>query len=139
MKKGIRWKWTPRSQAAFENLRAQFAQNIHLIHPDEELPYEMVTDASKFGISGVLAQTNNEGEKHIVSISSRVLSWVEQRYFTCEQELLAVVYALQKYGLYIFGHKIRVHSDNKDLSFLKKYALHPAESPVGFYSYKNMM
>ena len=58
-----------------------------------------------------------------MSTASRVLSAVEQRYSTCEQELLAIVYALQKFRLYVFGHKIKVHSDNKALTFLKKCSL----------------
>jgi hypothetical protein len=37
--------------------------------------------------------------------------------------LLAVVYALQKFRVYIFGHKVTVYSDNKALSFLKRCSL----------------
>jgi hypothetical protein len=33
------------------------------------------------------------------------------------------VYALQKFRLYVFGHQIKVYSDNKALSFLKKCTL----------------
>jgi hypothetical protein len=52
-----------------------------------------------------------------------VLSSTERKYSTCEQELLAVVYALQKYRVYIFGYNITVYSDNKALSFLRKCSL----------------
>jgi hypothetical protein len=123
MKKGTRWRWTADNQVAFETLRAQFAKSIHLIHPSDDLPYEIYTDASKFGISCILTQTNEGGERHIVSTASRVLTSTEQRYSTCEQELLAVVYALQKFRIYVFGHQITVYSDNKALSFVKKCAL----------------
>jgi hypothetical protein len=40
-----------------------------------------------------------------------------------EHELLAVVYALQKFRVYIFGHKVTVYSDNKALSFSKRCSL----------------
>jgi hypothetical protein len=56
----------------------------------------------------------------VVSTASRVLSPMEWKYFTCEQELLTVVYALQKFWIYVIGHCITVYSDNKDLSFLKQ-------------------
>jgi hypothetical protein len=120
LKQGTKWKWTTELQAAFERLRASFASSIHLIHPHDELPYEIYTDASQLGISAVLMQKGEAGEKLIVSTASRVLNPTEQRYSTCEQELLAVVYALQKFRIYVFGHKITVYSDNKALSFLKK-------------------
>jgi hypothetical protein len=44
---------------------------------------------------------------------SRVLTPREQKYSTCEQGLLAVVYALQEFRMYVFGHQITVFSDNK--------------------------
>jgi hypothetical protein len=37
-----------------------------------------------------------------------------------EQELLAAVSALQKVRIYVTGHSVTVHSDNKALSFLKR-------------------
>jgi hypothetical protein len=58
-----------------------------------------------------------------VSTASRVLSHTEQRYSTCEQELLAIVYVLQKFRLYVYGRQIKVFADNKSLSFLKRCVL----------------
>jgi hypothetical protein len=39
LKKGTKWKWTPEMQITFETLREKFANTIHLIEPDERLPY----------------------------------------------------------------------------------------------------
>ena len=105
LKKGVKWKWTALLQKAFEELRAQFANSIHLIHPNDELPYSIYTDASKFAIGALLMQTDENGETYIVSTVSRVLTATEQKYSTCEQELLAIVYALNKFRIYVFGHK----------------------------------
>ena len=68
-------------------------------------------------------QTKEDGETRIVSAASRVLTLAEQRYSTCEQELSTIVYALQKFRIYVFGHKIMMYTDNKSLSFLHKCAL----------------
>lgn len=62
-------------------------------------------------------------DEHIVSTCSIVLSVTEQRNTVCEQELLAVVYALQKFRIFFFGHHVTIYSDNKTLSFLKKCSL----------------
>ena len=106
LKKGDKWKWTAYLQQAFEELHAQFANSIHLIHPNDELLYSIYTDASKFLIGALLMQTDENGETYIVSTASRVLTATEQKYSTCEQELLAIVYALNKFRIYVFGHKI---------------------------------
>jgi len=58
-----------------------------------------------------------------VSTASRVLTLAEQRYSTCEQELLAIVYALRKFRIYVFRRKIMLYTDNKSLSFLRKCVL----------------
>jgi hypothetical protein len=113
LKQEIKWSWTEGMQNAFEELRASFAGSIQLVHPRPDLPYAIYTDASKLGISSVLMQESDSGEKIIVSSASRVLSSTERKYSTCEQELLAVVYALQKYRVYMSGHKITVYSDKK--------------------------
>jgi len=70
------------------------------------LPYIIHSDASRRAVAAVLMQTNENGETRILSTASRELTLAERRYSTCEQELLANVYALQKFRIYVFGHKI---------------------------------
>jgi 3-oxoacyl-ACP reductase-like protein len=84
LKKGTKWKWTPETQTAFETLRKKFANTIHLIQPDDQLPYIINTDASSKAIGAVLLQKNLEGNVNIVSTASRVLRDAEKRYTTCE-------------------------------------------------------
>jgi hypothetical protein len=42
---------------------------------------------------------------------------------TYETELLAVVYALSNFQIYIYGSKVILNTDNKDLSFLDRCAI----------------
>jgi hypothetical protein len=123
LKKGSRWKWIDEMQRAFESIRQKFAASIHLVHPNETQPFSIYTDASRIAIGGVLMQADEEGNPQIISTTSRVLTAYEQHYTTCEQELLSIVNALQKFRIYVFGRKIRVHTDNKALSFLKRCVL----------------
>jgi hypothetical protein len=120
LKKGTKWTWTPEKEQAFRVLRNQFANSIQLAHPREDLPFEIYTDASKVGISAILSQKNETEEIAIISTASRVLTEVERRYSVCEQELLAVVYAIKKFRIYIACHPVTIYSDNKALSFLRK-------------------
>ena len=109
LKKGTKWKWTPEMQIAFETLKEKFANTIHLIQPDERLPYIIHTDASSKAIGAVLLQRDSEGNVNIVSTASRVMNSAEKRHTTCEQELLAVVYALGKFRVHVYGNKIFVN------------------------------
>ena len=51
-------------------------------------------------------QKDKAGNLRIISTTSRVLNPTEQRHTTCEQELLATVHSLQKFGFYVYGRKI---------------------------------
>ena len=66
-------------------------------------------------IGAPFMRTDENGETYIVSTESRVLTVTEQKYSTCEQELLAIVYALNKFQIYMFCHKILFRTDNKVL------------------------
>jgi hypothetical protein len=46
-----------------------------------------------------------------------------KRYTTCEQELLAAVYALEKFRIYVYGNNIFVNTGNRALIFLQKCAI----------------
>jgi hypothetical protein len=92
-----KWRWTPDIQSAFETLRLKFADSIHLVHPDVTLAYSIDTDASNKAVGAVLKQTGRDNETLIVSIASRVLSPVDSRYSVAEKELMAIVYALEKF------------------------------------------
>jgi len=78
LKKGSKWHWSSESQKAFVKLREKLANSIHLVQPDETLPCTINTDASGRTIGGVLMQTNRDGETHIISTASRVLTQTER-------------------------------------------------------------
>jgi hypothetical protein len=94
LRKGNKWKWTDALQEAFETLRNKFAHSIQLIHPDEKKGWIINTDASGRAIGSVLLQGREDGGFSIVSTASRVLNQTQQRYTTCQKELLAIIYAL---------------------------------------------
>ena len=120
LRKGNKWKWTDALQQAFETLRAKFAHSIQLVHPDEQKDWIINSDASGRAIGSILLQERDDGVFNIVSTASRVLNQTEQRYATCEKELLAIVYALQRVRIYIYGRKVILFTDNKTLSFLHR-------------------
>jgi hypothetical protein len=120
LRKGNKWIWTSTFQSTFECLREKFANSIHLVQPDVSRDYIINSDASKVVIAAVLMQNDQAGNTNIVSTASRVLTQTEQRYTTCELELLAIVFALHRFRRYIYGHKVILNTDNKALTFLQK-------------------
>ena len=72
------------------------------------------TDASEFAIGSALTQTHNDGW-HPVAFLSRSMSAPEKNYPIKEQEVLALIYALNKWRDYLFGMEITAYTDHETL------------------------
>lgn len=73
------------------------------------------TDALKDGLGCVLVQNY-----HPVAFASRTLSKSEQKWAQIEKELLAIVFACQRFHFYLYGRDFVVESDHKPLESLVK-------------------
>ncbi|GJR03497.1 reverse transcriptase domain-containing protein [Tanacetum coccineum] len=88
-----------------------------LIAPDWDLPFELMCDASDFAIGAVLGQRH---EKHFSPIhyASKTMNEAESHYTTTEKEMLAVVYAFEKFWSYLILNKSIVYTDHSALKYL---------------------
>ena len=116
--KDCKFKWTDACQDAFKALRALLIKAPVLAFPKEDLPYIVDTDASDYGIGGVLSQCI-EGTEHVIAYYSKSLNPVQQKYCTTRRELLAVVATLDHFKGYVWGPKFLVRTDHAALVWLK--------------------
>ncbi|GJW58241.1 reverse transcriptase domain-containing protein [Tanacetum coccineum] len=89
---------------SFNTLKRKLTEAPILIAPDWDLPFELMCDASDFAIGAVLGQRKN---KHFQPIhyASKTMSEAQAHYTTTEKELLAVVYAFEKFRSYLILSK----------------------------------
>ena len=116
--KDCKFKWTDACQDAFKALRALLIKAPVLAFPKEDLPYIVDTDASDYGIGGVLSQCI-EGKEHVIAYYSKSLNPAQQKYCTTRRELLAVVATLDHFKGYVWGPKFVVRTDDAALVWLK--------------------
>jgi len=81
-----------------------------LVLPNFEAQFEIETDASAQGI-GVLLQQN----KHPIAFISKKLRPSWQKLSIYEKELLAIVFAVQKWGQYLTGNPFIIRTYQKSL------------------------
>nr|GEX29478.1 retroelement Pol polyprotein-like [Tanacetum cinerariifolium] len=88
-----------------------------LIAPDWDMPFELMCDASDFAIDSVLGQRQ---EKHFrpIHYASKTMTEAESNYTTTEKEMLAVVYAFEKFRSYLILNKSIVYTDHSTLKYL---------------------
>ena len=102
---------------AFDILRTALTTAPIIKPPDWTLPFEIMCDASDYAVGAVLGQKLNR-EPHVIYYASKTLSDAQMNYTTTEKELLAVVFALEKFRSYLLGSKVLVYSDHAALRHL---------------------
>lgn len=120
--KSVKKDWGATHQIAFDSLKEIIAKQSLLYYPDEDKPFIIMTDASKFALGGALLQlqkvTDPEGniveEYRVVEFFSRSLIERERHYSVSEKEYLAIVSCVEKWKHYLHQH-FRVITDHKPL------------------------
>nr|GEZ53061.1 reverse transcriptase domain-containing protein [Tanacetum cinerariifolium] len=102
---------------AFQKLKKKLTEAPILIAPNWDLPFELMCDASDFAIGAVLGQRH---EKHFrpIHYASKTLTEAESKYTMTEKEMLAVVYAFEKFQSYLIMSKSIVHTVHSALKYL---------------------
>ena len=74
-------------------------------------------DASDFALGAVLGQRVDK-QLHVIYHASKTLNEAQRNYSTTEKELLAIVFALDKFRPYLVRSRVIVHSDHAALRYL---------------------
>ncbi|GJS51315.1 reverse transcriptase domain-containing protein [Tanacetum coccineum] len=102
---------------AFQILKKKLTEAPILIAPDWDQPFELMCDASDYAIGAVLGKRI---EKHFrpIHYASKTMTEAESNYTTTEKEMLAVVYAFEKFRSYLIMNKSIVYTDHSALKYL---------------------
>nr|GEU77345.1 reverse transcriptase domain-containing protein [Tanacetum cinerariifolium] len=102
---------------AFQTPKRKLTEAPILIAPDWDMSFELMCDASDFTIGTVLGKRQ---EKHFrpIHYASKTMTKVESNYTTTEKEMLAVVYAFEKFWSYLIMNKSIVYTDHSALKYL---------------------
>nr|GFB59321.1 reverse transcriptase domain-containing protein [Tanacetum cinerariifolium] len=120
---------------AFQTLKRKLTEAPILIAPDWDMLFELMCDASDFNIGAVLGQRQDKHlrpihyasavlgqrhEKHFrpIHYASKTLTEAESNYTTREKEMLAMVYAFEKFRSYLIMNKSIVPTDHFALKYL---------------------
>ncbi|KAK8938384.1 hypothetical protein KSP39_PZI011539 [Platanthera zijinensis] len=103
--------------SAFESIKEKLINAPIMIAPVWDLPFEIMCDASSFAVGAVLGQRISKNF-HPIYYASKTLTSAQENYTTTEKELLAVVFAFDKFRPYITLSKIIVFTDHSALKYL---------------------
>ena len=115
---------SPKAREAFDCLKAACLQAPILAFPDFNKPFLLETDASGRGLGAVLSQKQADGQCHLITYASRIMSETEQRYHSNKQEFLALKWAItEQFHEYLspYGknrNEFVVCTDNNPLTYI---------------------
>ncbi|GJX67517.1 reverse transcriptase domain-containing protein [Tanacetum coccineum] len=102
---------------AFQILKKKLTEAPILVISDWNLPFELMCDASDFAIGAVLGQRRSNHFQPI-HYASKTMTEAQIHYTTTEKEILAVVYAFEKFQPYLVLSKSIVYTDHSALKYL---------------------
>jgi hypothetical protein len=85
--------------------------------PNWSLPFEIMCDAYDYVVGVVLGQRKDK-KPYVIYYTSKTLNNAQMNYTTTEKELLAVVFACEKFRSYLVGVPVVVFSDHAALKYL---------------------
>lgn len=118
-KKYQKLSWNSAAEEAFSNIKNYLISAPLLSSPDFSVPFSVQCDASQYGAGCVLTQVQNDVEK-VIAFASRTFSNLERNYTVLERELLAILFAFEKFRCYVEAcpHKVTVITDNASIKWL---------------------
>nr|GEU60351.1 reverse transcriptase domain-containing protein [Tanacetum cinerariifolium] len=102
---------------AFQTLKRKLTEAPILIALDWDMPFELMCNASDFAIGAVLGQRQ---DKHFrpIHYANKTMTEAKSNYTITKKEMLAVVYAFEKFRSYLIMNKSIVYMDHSALKYM---------------------
>ncbi|CAM8885214.1 unnamed protein product [Rhodiola kirilowii] len=117
LQKDVPFEFTDSCREAFDELKQALISTPIIRAPVWDQPFEIMCDASDYAVGAVLGQRMDK-KPVVIYYASRTLDAAQRKYSTTEKELLAVVFALEKFCPYLLGTKVVVFSDHAAIRYL---------------------
>ncbi|CAN6678252.1 unnamed protein product [Malus baccata var. baccata] len=117
LQKEVSFEFNEACEQAFNHLKDLLTTAPIIVPPDWSLSFKLMCDASDYALGAVLGQRKDK-RPHVIYYVSRTLNDAQLNYSTTEKELLAVVFALDKFRSYLIGTKVIFFTDHAALKYL---------------------
>ena len=98
-------------QDAFDEIKRIVARNTLLTYPDLNETFKIHNDARTFQLGAVIIQKGKP-----IGFYGRKLTDSQEQYTVMERELIRIVETLKDFRTILFGQKLRIYTDHKNLT-----------------------
>ena len=111
LEKEAKFEFDEKCKCAFEEIKARLIRAPIMATPDWNKEFEIMCDANDYAMGVVLGQRTDKTFKAIYH-ASNTFNKAQDNYSTTEKEILAMVFACEKFNPYILGSHVIVHTDH---------------------------
>ena len=115
VKKDKKWRWTPKCQTAYDQIKKALTSDLFLTNYDPNLEIIVASNVSSYGFGACILHKVPGGTKKPIAHASRTLLPVEKHYSQIEKEALGILFAVTKFHRYLHGRFFTLQTDHKPL------------------------
>jgi hypothetical protein len=112
LKNSSKFEWNTEQVQAFCQLKEKISNVKTLGYYNPKDRTRVIADASPVAIGAVLVQFNGDNPR-VISYASKSLTDTEKRYCQTEKEALALVWAVEKFYIYLCGLEFELETDHR--------------------------
>ena len=111
LEKDTKFYFDESCQDAFKEIKSKLVEAPIMAKPDWNRELEIMCDASDFAMGAILGQKAEKVFKAIY-YASKTFNEAQENYSTTKKEILAIVFACEKFRPYILGSHVIIHTDH---------------------------
>ena len=104
-------------RSAFKEIKSRLVSAPIMLTLDWSNEFEIMCDASDYAVGAVLGQGTEKIFKAIY-YASKTFNEAQENYSTTKKEMLAMVFACEKFKPYILGSYVVIHTDHATIKYL---------------------
>ena len=104
-------------RSAYEEIKSRLVSVPIMLSPDWNNEFKIMCDASDYAMGAVLGQRTKKIFK-VIYYASKTFNKAQENYSIIEKEMLAMVFACEKFKPYILGYHAVIHTDHAIIKYL---------------------
>lgn len=112
------FEWGTKHDEVFQRLKKMVTNAETLKFFDTKLRTRVIADASPVGLGLIQFDSKDDVSPRIICYASKSLSSTERRYCQTEKEALSLVWAVERFSVYLLGRNFELETDHKPLEVI---------------------
>ena len=117
LEKDAKFDFDESCKAALDEIKSRLVTASIMVTLDWNKKFEIMCDASDYAMGAVLGQRTEKMFKAIY-YASKTFNEAQENYSATEKEMLAMVFAYEKFRPYILGSHVIIHTDHAAIRYL---------------------